>query len=108
MTEDTAMHFYAGERLGLFIDGPDLHAAAKTLGFDIDYKRLLDFFVAKGRVIRALYYTPVAEGQEYSAVQPLIDWLAYNGYTPVTKPTKDFTDPRGRGTIGGSIEVELA
>ena len=28
------------DRIALFIDGANLYATAKTLGFDIDYKRL--------------------------------------------------------------------
>ena len=102
------MHFYEHERLGLFIDGANLHATAKALDIDIDYKRLLGFFGAKGRLIRALYYTAIAEGQEFCPIRPLVDWLEYNGYTLITKPTKEFTDPRGRGTIKGSLDVELA
>ena len=42
--------------------------------------------------MRALYYTALAEDQEYSSIRPLVDWLDYNGYTMVTKPTKEFTD----------------
>jgi hypothetical protein len=30
------LRFYAQERVGLFIDGANLHAAARALGFDID------------------------------------------------------------------------
>ena len=88
------MHFYEHERLGLFIDGANLHATAKALDIDIDFKRLLQFFGAKGRLIRALYYTAVAEGQEFCPIRPLVDWLDYNGYTLITKPTKEFTDSR--------------
>jgi uncharacterized LabA/DUF88 family protein len=29
------------EKMALFIDGANLYATAKSLGFDIDYKRLL-------------------------------------------------------------------
>ena len=29
------------EKIALFIDGANLYATAKSLGFDIDYKRLL-------------------------------------------------------------------
>ena len=36
------------ERIALFIDGANLYASAKSLGFDIDYKRLLKEFQAKG------------------------------------------------------------
>jgi uncharacterized LabA/DUF88 family protein len=99
---------YPQERVGLFIDGSNLYAAARALGFDIDYKRLLDLFAARGRLIRAFYYTALMEDQEYSPIRPLVDWLDYNGYTMVTKPTKEFTDAAGRRKIKGNMDIELA
>lgn len=101
------MFFYPTERLALFIDGANLYATAKSLGFDIDYKRLLSLFRGKGQLVRALYYTALAEDQEYSSIRPLIDWLDYNGYTMVTKPTKEYTDASGRRKIKGNMDIEL-
>src|SRR5579862_3416937 len=86
------MIFYPEERLAIFIDGANLYSAARSLAFDIDYKRLLELFGTKGRLIRAFYYTALVEDQEYSPIRPLVDWLDYNGYSMVTKPTKEFTD----------------
>ena len=102
------MQFYPTERIALFVDGANLYATAKTLGFDIDYKRLLGFFKNQGVLVRALYYTAIAEEQEYSSIRPLIDWLDYNGYTMVTKPTKEFTDSMGRRKVKGNMDIELA
>jgi len=101
------MHFYPNERLALFIDGANLYATAKALSFDIDYKRLLALFRTKGQLVRALYYTAIAEDQEYTSLRPLVDWLDYNGYTMVTKPTKEFTDALGRRKIKGNMDIEL-
>jgi uncharacterized LabA/DUF88 family protein len=102
------MIFYPQERIALFIDGANLHSAARGLGFDIDYKRLLNHFRSKGTLIRAFYYTALVEDQEYSPLRPLIDWLDYNGYTVVTKPAKEFTDATGRRRIKGNMDIELA
>ena len=102
------MLFYPAERIALFIDGANLYATAKALGFDIDYKKLLALFRTKGHMVRALYYTALAEDQEYSSIRPLVDWLDYNGYTMVTKPTKEFTDASGRRKIKGNMDIELA
>jgi len=96
------------ERIALFIDGANLYATAKSLGFDIDYKRLLREFQGKGRLIRAFYYTALIEDQEYSSIRPLIDWLDYNGYAVVTKPTKEFVDSLGRRKVKGNMDIELA
>jgi uncharacterized LabA/DUF88 family protein len=57
--------------------------------------------------VRAQYYTALAEDQEYSSIRPLVDWLDYNGYTMVTKPTKEFTDSFGRRKIKGNMDIEL-
>ncbi len=96
------------ERIALFIDGANLYASAKSLGFDIDYKRLLKEFQAKGQLIRAYYYTALVDDQEYSSIRPLVDWLDYNGYSVVTKPTKEFVDSTGRRKVKGNMDIELA
>src|SRR5688500_5507012 len=102
------MNFYQDERLALFIDGANLYATAKSLGFDIDYRRLLGFFRKRSRLIRAIYYTALMEDAEYSPIRPLIDWLDYNGYMVVTKPAKEFTDALGRRKVKGNMDIELA
>jgi uncharacterized LabA/DUF88 family protein len=102
------VNFYPEERIGLFIDGANLYNAARALGFDIDYRKLRDLFASKGRLVRAFYYTALMDDQEYSPIRPLIDWLDYNGYTMVTKPTKEFTDSFGRRRIKGNMDIELA
>ena len=58
--------------------------------------------------MRAFYYTAVIEDQEYSSIRPLIDWLDYNGYTVVTKATKEFVDQTGRRKVKGNMDIELA
>jgi uncharacterized LabA/DUF88 family protein len=102
------MRFAAQERMALFIDGANLYAAARSLGFDIDYRRLLDFFGNKQNLVRAYYYSALLETEEYSPLKPLTDWLAYNGYSLVTKPAKEFTDALGRRRIKGNMDIELA
>ena len=102
------MYFYSKERIALFIDGSNLYAAAKSVGFDIDYKRLLEFFSGQSNFIRAYYYTALIDDQEYSPIRPLVDWLDYNGYTMITKPTKEFTDSAGRRKIKGNMDIEIA
>jgi uncharacterized LabA/DUF88 family protein len=96
------------ERIALFIDGANLYATAKSLAFDIDYKRLLKEFQGRGRLLRAYYYTALVEDQEYSSIRPLIDWLDYNGYSVVTKPAKEFVDSMGRRKVKGNMDIELA
>jgi uncharacterized LabA/DUF88 family protein len=105
---EVIMLFYPSEKLALFIDGANLYGAAKGLQFDIDYKRLLELFARKGTLVRAFYYTAVAEDQEFSPLRPLVDWLDYNGFSVVTKPLKEFTDAAGRRRLKGNMDIELA
>lgn len=102
------MLFYSDEKLAIFIDGSNLFATAKALNFDIDYSRLRRYFAEKSRLLRANYYTALIEDAEYSPLRPLVDWLDYNGYTMITKPTKEFTDDRGEKKIKGNMDMELA
>src|ERR1700744_1018678 len=102
------MLFYPQEKLALFIDGANLYGAAKGLQFDIDYKKLLELFARKGILVRAFYYTAVAEDQEFSPLRPLVDWLDYNGFSVGTKPLKEFTDAQGRKRVKGNMDIELA
>lgn len=96
------------EKIALFIDGANLYATSRSLGFDLDYRKLLTNFQKRGYLLRAYYYTALVEDQEYSSIRPLIDWLDYNGYRVVTKPAKEFTDAAGRRKIKGNMDIELA
>jgi uncharacterized LabA/DUF88 family protein len=62
-------------KIAPFIDGLNLYTTARSLGFEIDFKRLLREFQSRGYLLRAFYYTAVIEDQEYSSIRPLIDWL---------------------------------
>ena len=95
------------EKIALFIDGANLYATSRALGFDIDYRKLLSSFQKRGYLLRAYYYTALVEDQEYSSIRPLIDWLDYNGFKVVTKPAKEFTDSTGRRKIKGNMDIEL-
>ena len=102
------MPFLPNERVALFIDGANLYSASRNLGFDVDYRNLLEYFRKKSNVLRAYYYSAVLETEEYSPLKPLTDWLAYNGYALVTKPAKEFTDAAGRRRVKGNMDIEIA
>jgi uncharacterized LabA/DUF88 family protein len=96
------------DKLALFIDGASLHAASKTLDFEIDFERLLKNYESRSNLVRAYYYTVMIEDREYSSIRPLIDWLDYNGYAVVSKPAKELEDGEGRRKIKRSMNVEIA
>lgn len=102
------MPFHSNDRLAVFIDGANLYSAARALHQELDFRRMLDWFNARSRLVRASYYTAVAEGEEFSAVRPLVDWLGYNGFSVVTKPTKRVTDAQGHSRLKGNMDIEIA
>jgi uncharacterized LabA/DUF88 family protein len=102
------MSFYPTDRIALFIDGANLYSAAKALNFDIDYRKLLDEFRKRGVLIRAYYYTALVEGDDYSPIRPLVDWLDYNGFALVTKTAKEYVDSQGRKRWRGDMDIEIA
>jgi len=102
------MAFYKDERLALFIDGANLYSAARAVGLEIDFRKLLKEFQNRGRLIRANYYTALVENDDYSPIRPLVDWLAYNGFNVVKKPAREFVDREGRKRVRGNMDVELA
>lgn len=105
----TFLGLRANEKAALFIDGANLYKAARSLGFDIDYKSLLAKAQGSCQLLRAYYYTAIQEdkSQDYSPLRPLVDWLDYNGYTMVTKTAREFTDAQGKRRFRGSTDIEL-
>lgn len=97
------------EKTVLLIDGANLYKAARSLGFDMDYKSLLAKARTGSKLVRAYYYTAMQEekDQDYSPLRPLVDWLDYNGYTMVTKSAREFTDALGKKRFRGSTDIEL-
>ena len=102
------MTIHPTDRIALFIDGANLYSATKGLNLDLDFKKLLETFSRKATLVRAYYYTAVVEGEEFSPIRPLVDWLAYNGFSVVTKAAKRFTDPQGHSRIKGNMDIEIA
>lgn len=77
------------ERAAVFIDGYGTHYTCKSLGIEIDYRKLSELIRRQTTVIRNYYFTPLVEGQDFIAVKPLLDFLQYNGWTTVTRPYKE-------------------
>lgn len=101
-------NFQMSEKMALFIDGQSLHYTAKALGFDIDFKRLLEDFGWRGFLLRAYYYAQVREDPDANVLRPLLDWLAYNGFVVRQTISKDAHDTADRRKFKRNIGVNLA
>lgn len=102
------MIIHPSERVGIFIDGAHLHAASRALGFDVDFKRLLDLFRTKARLVKAMYNIRL-EDRADNPLKPLIDWLSYNGYSPMVLQAPDTgAGAAARGGDDAGLYVDLA
>jgi uncharacterized LabA/DUF88 family protein len=102
-------------KIALFVDGSNAYATARQLEIQLDYKRLLVELSKRGYLLRAYYYSAVrpvigdpTSADNYSSIRPLLDWLQYNGYTLVSKDTKEFTNEGGIRKIKGNMDIEIA
>lgn len=96
------------ERFAVFIDSSSLWATAKSLGIELDFRKLLGHFRQNGRLVRAIYYTTIAGNQKVNSIQRLLDWLEYNEYTVVAKPVNAIRDADGELRQKRSLNIEIA
>ena len=102
------MAFYKDEKLALFVDGANLYAAARGLNLEIDFRKLIQEFRKRGRLLRANYYTTIVETDEHNPIRPLVDWLAYNGFNTIVKTAREYTDRDGRRRVRGGMDLDIA
>jgi uncharacterized LabA/DUF88 family protein len=99
------------EKTAVFIDGANLYATAKNLDFDFDYLKFRDYFKKNCKLVRIFYYTALLDTDkgEHNPLQPLVDWLAYNGFHMVVKKAKEFVNnSTGVRKLKGNMDIELA
>lgn len=100
-------------RVALFIDGSNIYATQRMLRINIDYKKLLHQFSddAGNELVHAYYFTAIRDlppGEE-DPLRPLLDWLEYNGFSMITKVTKEYYNTDTQTTkIKGNMDVEIA
>ena len=93
------------KRILVSVDGSNLFYTQKKLGWDINLVNLLDVCKEYGEVVEAIYYSGASnEGNQCK----FHDWLAYNGYSLVTKPLKTITDyTTGQVTQKANLDIEI-
>lgn len=89
----------------ILVDGSNAYATAKALGFQIDFKLLLEAY--PDEVLKAFHFTAIAPGE--NPVRKMSDYLTYNGWTTITKPMSEWVDPEtGRRRVKGNVDIEIA
>jgi uncharacterized LabA/DUF88 family protein len=108
LADDDDFISHRSDRIGVFIDGANNYASTRALGFDMDYAKLLKYIRARGRLVRAYYYTTLPEVPISDWLATKVVWLDYNGYTLVTKPAKEYIDALGHRRFKSNMDVEMS
>lgn len=98
------------QRTALFIDGANLYAAIRTIGFSMDFDKLLQVFEDNSDLVRAYYYASMLNDSRMTEQDPmrgLISYLSHNGYTTIVKTSKTYVDDTGRPRLKGNVDVDL-
>lgn len=109
----------SGRNAALLIDGSNLYAAVKNLGFTVDFKKLINSF--DGSIHKAYYFTALPPDDQLSTLRPLIDYIEFNGFTVIKKVTKEYDKTStfrcvecghehvtNSTTVKGNMDVEIA
>ena len=106
-TRLAAANGFAGERqrVGIFVDVPNIMYAAERLRTKVDYEKMLGFLVRGRELVRASAYSPISDDlTEPIAAQKFVQPFMGLGYAMITKPLKRYGD----GSIKANFDVELA
>ena len=93
------------KRVAVFIDAANILYAQQTLGWRVDYKKLIKLFKDTFKItFVGFYYGKISEnkGQER-----FFEMLKDQGYTLKTKPVKYIKTPKGT-ILKGNLDIELA
>lgn len=93
------------KRIAIFVDGSNFYYTQKKLGWDIDTEKLLDYCKDYGDIAEAVYYTGSTNDPKQKKYH---DFLAYVGYSLVTKPVKTIYDQTtGQTMQKANLDVEI-
>jgi uncharacterized LabA/DUF88 family protein len=94
-------------RAAVFIDGANLFFTQRHLGWQIDFSRLMSFFISAYGSVQANYYVPASEpvSEENAAFTRV---LTAHGYRITSKPVKKIVNKEtGVVVMKGNLDVEL-
>jgi len=82
-------------RAALFIDGSNIYYTEKTLGWEIDFKKVLKYFEEHFAIYNAFYYAAEPTPEDEEARRKYQDYTL-SGYTLRLKKLKEIRDTRGK------------
>lgn len=102
-----AVGIFGPGRFAMIIDGESLQCVLRTIGADIDFRKLLGMFFGRSFLVCAMYYAITSDG-EPTGRRALLDWLEYNGYRVHEKRGRSSTESVGSRACKSGVSLELA
>jgi len=90
----------------VFIDAANFYPSTKRLNLICDYRLLYKLLRDHNDILRIYYYTAI-KSEGHVKIKPLLDYLDFNGYTIVTKPSREFTDSAGDTRTKGNMDSHI-
>ncbi len=95
----------AHERVGIFVDVPNVIYAAERRGITLDFGKVLAYFTRGRELVRATAYAPISDDPSARLEsQRFAHHFLGHPYRLVTKPLKRFAD----GSMKANFDIELA
>ena len=88
------------KKIAIFIDGSNFNKAFKQCNFRPNYEKIVKLFEEEGEVVGSFYFTALPK--ETTPLHGIMDYIAYHGWSVVSKETKVFD-----GVTKGNMDVEI-
>lgn len=96
------------EPTAVLIDGYNTLSTTKLLKFDIDFRKLLNLFQNKTRLVKIYYFASLRDNPaDHDPMIPVIQWMMYNGYNVISKKMNEFMNIDNIQSKG-NMDVEIS
>ncbi len=99
----------ASERVGIFIDGENIHYSAKHLNMRLDYLKMCGRLADGRRLVRSHFYTAISH--ESAGKIDFVNFLKLNGFRVITKEVRmpmDGDSSPPRSISKGNLDMLMA
>src|SRR3989344_1832747 len=93
-------------KTAVFIDAANIFYSERSLGWRVDYKRLIAYLRQETQLISVNFYTGIIASHEKQ--QSFLRRLKSFGYKTVAKPVKIIRSAGGEVISKGNLDIELA
>lgn len=100
---------YPNDRTHVFVDGRNMFYACGSVGFDLDYVKIVDYLAETSRFVRGYYYTMIGDARNGDqGLLGMLEMLEHNRYDVFTREFRVFDADTDRPKFRGTTDLLLA